>query len=88
MVPTLKRVAGVVEGPRITASEDFSFYAKQVPGLFFHVGITPAGVAPVKAAPNHSPRFQIDEAGLLTGLRSILHVTFDYMSGPTKKATD
>jgi amidohydrolase len=88
MVPTLKRVAGVVEGPRITASEGFSFYAKQVQGLFFHVGITPSGVAPLKAAPNHSPRFQIDEAGLLTGLRSILHVTFDYMSGSTKKATD
>ena len=88
MVPTLKRVAGVVEGPRITASEDFSFYAKQVPGLFFHVGITPSGVAPLKAASNHSPRFQIDEAGLLTGLRSILHVTFGYMSDSTKKATD
>ena len=88
MVPTLKRVAGVVEGPRITASEDFSFYAKHVPGLFFHVGITPSGVAPLKAASNHSPRFQIDEAGLLTGLRSILHVTFDDMSDSTKKATD
>src|SRR5262245_1311708 len=88
MVPTLRRVAGtdkIIEGPRITASEDFSFYAKQVPGLFFHIGITPQGIVPFKAAPNHSPRFQIDEAGLLTGLRSIVHVTFDYMSESTKK---
>ena len=31
-----------------------------------------------EAAPNHSPRFQVDEAGLITGLRATLHVVADY----------
>ena len=83
MAPTLKRVAGagkLIEAPRITGSEDFSFFARQVPGLFFFVGVTAPDTPPFKAAPNHSPRFRIDEAGLIVGLRAILHVTFDYLS--------
>ena len=35
-------------------------------------------------APNHSPRFRLDETGLLTGLRALLHVSFDYLSGNAK----
>ena len=82
MAPTLKRVADkLIEAPRVTASEDFSFFARQVPGLFFFVGVTAPDTPPFKAAPNHSPRFRIDEAGLIVGLRAILHVTFDYLSG-------
>jgi metal-dependent amidase/aminoacylase/carboxypeptidase family protein len=85
MVPTLKRVAGldnVVEGPHVMASEDFSFFAKQVPALYFHLGITSPEVPVLKAAPNRSPRFKVDEAGLLIGLRSLVHVSMDYLSEP------
>ena len=40
-------------------------------------------------ATNHSPRFQIDEDGLLHGLRYMLHLTFDYMSsGGASRKTD
>jgi len=63
------------------ASEDFSFFAKEVPALYFNVGITPPDTPAFKAAPNHSPRFRIDEAGMLVGLRSLVHVSFDYLSG-------
>ena len=67
MLPTLQRVAGnenVIEAPRRTAAEDFSFYAQEVPGFFFHVGMTPPNVPMTLVATNHSPRFQIDEDGL------------------------
>lgn len=83
MVPTLQRVAGadkVTETPRALTYDDFSFFAQQVPGLFFTVGITPPNVPLTTAAPNHSPRFRVDEAGLLTGLNATVHATFDYMS--------
>src|SRR5262245_36023329 len=74
IAPTLERVAGkLIEAPRVTGSEDFSFFARQVPGLFFFVGVIAPGTLPLKAAPNHSPRFQFDEAGLMAGLRSTLH---------------
>lgn len=93
MLPTLQRVAGkenVIEAPRRTGAEDFSFYAQEVPGFFFHVGITPPNTPVTLVATNHSPRFQIDEDGLLKGLRYMLHVAFDYMSsgGAAGKKTD
>jgi amidohydrolase len=92
MVPTLQRVAGkenVIEASRRTSSEDFSFYAREIPGFFFHVGMAPPNTPVTLAATNHSPRFQIDEDGLLKGLRYMLHVTFDYMSsGGAGKKTD
>jgi amidohydrolase len=87
MAPTLQRLVGadkVFELPRRTPSEDFAFFAQEVPGFFFNVGIIPANVPPMSAAPNHSPRFQLDETGLLTGLRAIVHVSFDYLGAGAK----
>ena len=44
MLPTLKRAADdqVFPSPLVTASEDFSFFAQQAPGLFFFLGVTPS----------------------------------------------
>lgn len=80
MAPSLARVAGrdgLRINPRHTASEDFSFLAQRAPGLFFWIGVTPPGQDPARAAPNHSPRFMVDEAGLLVGLRAMLHLVAD-----------
>jgi amidohydrolase len=80
MAPSLARVAGrdgLRINPRHTASEDFAFLAQRAPGLFFWVGVTPPGQDPARAAPNHSPRFMVDEAGLLVGLRAMLHLVAD-----------
>jgi len=87
MAPTLQRVAGadkVVEVARRTTAEDFSFFAQEIPGFFYFVGITPPHLVGLAAAPNHSPRFQVDERGLLTGLNATVHVAFDYLSGTAK----
>lgn len=40
--------------------------------------MTPEGTILTKAAPNHSPRFFVDEAALATGLRALVYVAFDY----------
>jgi amidohydrolase len=80
MLPTLRRVAGddrVREFPKVTTAEDFSYYQEQVPGLFLFLGITPQAEVG-KAAQNHSPRFTIDESALLTGVRTLVHLTLDY----------
>lgn len=82
LVASLQRVAGqenVSEVPRGMAYDDFSFFAKEVPGFFFNVGIASPGVPRDKVAPNHSPRFMVDEAGLVFGLRAIMHATVDRM---------
>src|SRR5918997_6250816 len=81
MLPSLARVAGdgrLPLSPRSTAGEDFSYFARQAPGLFFWVGVAPTGADPAGAAPNHSPRFRVDEAGLLAGLRGTLHLVADF----------
>jgi amidohydrolase len=79
MLPTLRRVAGnrLEEGTKITTAEDFSQFQLQVPGLFLLLGITPSADMG-KAPQNHSPRFLIDEPALLTGVRTLVHLTLDY----------
>jgi len=81
MTPTLRRVAGadkVGSAEAKTTAEDFSRYQEKIPGLFFFLGITPPGVDPRSAAPNHSPRFFVDEAALPVGVRALAHLAVDY----------
>ena len=87
MLPTLRRVVGVgktLESNPRTASEDFSYYAKEIPAMFYHVGATPPGILASLVATNHSPRFQIDESGLLPALRATVHLAFDYSATSAK----
>jgi amidohydrolase len=82
MVPVLQRAAdgNAVLAERSGASEDFSFFLNEVPGLFFNLGIVPRDQDPAKAAPNHSPNFFIDEAALVTGVRALAMVTVNYLA--------
>jgi amidohydrolase len=81
MLPSLARVAGdgrLRLSQRSMAGEDFSYFAREAPGLFFWVGVTPPGEDPGTAPANHSPRFYVDEKGLLPGLRGTLHLVADF----------
>jgi len=82
MAPTLRRVAGadktLVVNP-VLGAEDFSFYQQKVPGLFFWIGTRPKNVSAEDAASNHSPKFYIDESGLLLGIRALANVAVDYL---------
>ena len=89
MLPTLRRVAGAAHlhlVPKVMGSEDFSFFQKVVPGLFFFIGVTPAGNHPTAAAPNHSPRFYIDEGCLLPGVRALAHLACDFLQAQSAGA--
>ncbi|SIQ36646.1 carboxypeptidase Ss1. Metallo peptidase. MEROPS family M20D [Solilutibacter tolerans] len=82
VLPSLQAVAGadkVVEMPLITGAEDFSWYAKEVPALFFFVGSTAPGIDPLTAPSNHSPLFTMDESALDLGLRAMLQASLDYL---------
>lgn len=89
MLPSLQAVAGpdnVFEPPLQMGSEDFSFYAREVPSLFFFVGATAPGIDPATAPSNHSPQFQLDETALDVGLRALLQVSLDYLHGAEASA--
>jgi amidohydrolase len=82
MLPTLRRVAGADQVhlvPKVMGSEDFSFFQRVVPGLFFFVGVTPEGTPPTSAAPNHSPRFFVDERCLVPGVRALANLACDFL---------
>jgi amidohydrolase len=84
MARALKRAAdgNVAKCPLAGASEDFSFYAQAVPGLYVFLGITPNGEDPAKAAPNHSPSFFVDEHALVDGVRTMATLAVDFLSSP------
>jgi len=82
MVPVLDRAADgdARLNERSGASEDFSFFLNEVPGLFFYLGIVPREQDLAKAAPNHRPNFFVDEAALIVGVRALAMVTVNYLA--------
>jgi amidohydrolase len=80
MRPTLARVAGkgLVPGHPLTGAEDFSFFAQQVPGLYFWLGVRDPKLPEIDAAATHSPRFQVDERALVLGVRALSQLVVDY----------
>ena len=84
MLPSLQAVAGannVIEPSLQMGAEDYSFFAREVPSMYFFVGATAKGIDPVTAPSNHSPQFTLDESALDLGLRAMLQVTLDYLHG-------
>jgi len=83
MLPSLQKAAGkknVHLMNAITGAEDFSYYQKEIPGLFFFLGGKPINVKPEDAASHHTPDFFIDESGLKLGVQTFVNLTLDYLS--------
>ena len=83
MLPTLSKIVGkdnLVEVPKATASEDFSFYSQEVPGLFIFLGGTPVGKDPKTVAYNHSPYFTVDESSFKFGTKALSQLALDYLA--------
>lgn len=76
--------AGVAPIKPITASEDFSFFQQEVPGVFFFLGIAEDNTPVEKTAPNHSPFFQVNEKALENGVRAFTGLALDYLANPAK----
>lgn len=87
MRDVFERVAGegnLVQSNLSTGSEDFSFFQKEVPGVFFFLGVTPPDQDPAEAAANHSPLFIVDDAALITGVRAMAQVAAEYLERNTR----
>jgi amidohydrolase len=83
-LPALKLAMGgkAAVVPKVAGSEDFSEFQKVVPGFFYFLGAPPKGKDPAKAAPNHSPQFDIDEDQLPVGARSLAALAVDFLQRP------
>ncbi len=88
MAPSLQRTAGAsntIVINAITGAEDFAFYQKQVPGLFFFVGAMPPDQDPNTVPSHHTPDFMVDERAFVTGVKAMLNLTVDYLFMPKAK---
>lgn len=62
----------VMDVPRMTASEDFSYYKEVAPACFLVLGVGPG-------AANHSPKFKIDEKALSNGVKAEVEIIKEYL---------
>ncbi len=81
MLPTMQRVAGsenVQTQKAITGAEDFSYFQREAPGFFFFLGgMTPGNT---ESFPHHTPDFQIDDSGLILGVKTLTEMSLDYLN--------
>lgn len=83
MLPTLNKVAGeknVWLMDAMTGAEDFSYYAKEVPGLFVFVGGMDPNANPKDVAGHHTPDLVIDDRGLKLGVETYVNIALDFLS--------
>jgi len=82
MLPTLERTAGrdkVQNTKAVTGAEDFSFFQKEVPGLYLFVGGKPLDTPAEQAPAHHTPEFHVDDSGMKLGVELLTNLTIDYM---------
>lgn len=82
MLPTLEAAAGeenVIEVNAIMGAEDFSFYQREIPGLYVFLGGRPEGMTREDAPPHHTPEFLINEDALELGVRTHAYFVVDYL---------
>ena len=67
----------VIETPPIMASEDFSYYLQNLPGVYFFSGS--ATDDPNTQFPHHHPRFNIDERVMKNSAKAFLSIVDHYL---------
>jgi amidohydrolase len=76
-VPVLRRVVGsdnVRLVPPHTGAEDFSYYARVIPGFFLFVGVVPAGRI---SGGHHTPTFYADDQSIPIAMRVMTALALD-----------
>ena len=82
MLPTLEKSTGkenVTLINAITGSEDFSFFAQKVPGLYFFLGAMIKGSDLKTVGDHHTPQFLMEDSAFKTGVITLSNLVFDYM---------
>ena len=79
-VPALERVVGkqhVIRVPPAMGSEDFSYFANEVPGFFYRLGQVKPGTT---SGDHHTPTFLADDSSIPVGIKAMSVVILDYLS--------
>jgi amidohydrolase len=79
MAPSLAKVVGkdhvkVIE-PTM-GGEDFAYFANEVPGFFFRLGMVKAGTT---SGDHHTPTFRADDSSIPIGIKAMTTLVLDYL---------
>ncbi|WOJ92892.1 amidohydrolase [Congregibacter variabilis] len=80
MAPVLKRAAADGNAQLvkpIMGAEDFSFFANEIPALFFGLGVAADGE--VDGAANHSPYFYVNDKALSHGVKAMSSLALEWL---------
>ncbi len=79
MAPTLAKVVGAdrvdILEPTM-GGEDFAYFANEVPGFFFRLGMVKPGT---KSGDHHTPTFRADDSSIAVGMRAMSNLILDYL---------
>jgi len=78
MKPSLEAAIGkanVIDDKPVMGAEDFAFFAKKAPGLYFFLGVAPKGKPPPGML--HTPTFDPEEGAIEVGLRAATRLIVD-----------
>jgi amidohydrolase len=56
--------------------EDFAYFANEVPGFFFRLGMVKPGTT---SGGHHTPTFQADDGSIPVGMRAMANLLMDYL---------
>jgi amidohydrolase len=79
MLPTIQRVVGAANVQRLEPAmvgEDFSYFANEVPGLYYRIGVQKPGTV---SGDHHTPTFQADDSAIPVGVRVMTALLLDYL---------
>ena len=79
MAPTLQRVIGLDMVEMIDPTmggEDFAYFANEIPGFFFRLGMVAPGTT---SGGHHTPNFQADDGSIPIGMRAMANLLIDFL---------
>lgn len=79
-LPALERVVGkdhVTRVPPGMASDDFSFFSNEVPGLYYRLGQVKPGTT---TGDHHTPTYRADDSSIPVGIKAMSYLIVDYLS--------
>ena len=80
VVPSLEKAVGKAHVTKLAPampSEDFSYFANEVPGFYYRLGMVKAGTT---SGDHHTPTFRADDTSIPVGIKAMSTIVLDYLS--------
>ncbi|MBT8137698.1 MAG: amidohydrolase [Gammaproteobacteria bacterium] len=66
----------VLDGPPVMVAEDFAWFAREIPGFYFRLGVVAPGT---ESGSLHTPDFRADDSAIEPGIRAMTALVLDHL---------